>query len=225
VASIKQEQFVASLVATRYRSIAQDDYSTKDQVVATVLSRMADLDVRAASVLIDRIKAMPEDPDPDMPAPVAGAARKGVNGSTGKCSTCGHPVLKGEGYYFNHPTEYKVWLTHHKVGGCISAPVPATVAVTEGFYKVGDEIIMVYRTQNNHLAGKVLDGEKFRYQAGAVHSCAAGVRLSSAEAALWGKVHGRCIACRHALKDDTTGKSLDRGYGPVCAAKYGWDWG
>jgi hypothetical protein len=225
MASDKQVSFISSLVSERWQTIADGQPMSQSDVLQSVLQRLENLDTRATSVLIDRIKAMPRDPSPGMPPVVATAARSGVNGSAGKCSACGGPVLKGEGFYYSHPTEYKVWLTHHKVGECSTHVVLDAAPIEEGFYKVGDDIIMVYRTQNNRLAGKVLDGEKFRYQAGAVASCAAGTRLSSAEAALWGKVHGKCIACRRSLTDDGTGKSLDRGYGPVCAAKYGWDWG
>lgn len=40
-----------------------------------------------------------------------------------------------------------------------------------------------------------------------------------------GKKEGQCCFCARPLTDDTTGASIDRGYGPVCAKKWGLPWG
>lgn len=40
-------------------------------------------------------------------------------------------------------------------------------------------------------------------------------------AAAYGKLSGRCSFCRTRLTDDRTGSSVEVGYGPVCARRYG----
>ena len=41
----------------------------------------------------------------------------------------------------------------------------------------------------------------------------------------YGRESGRCCMCNHSLSDDADGKSIEMGYGPVCAKNYGLPWG
>lgn len=216
-----QVRFVTNLLERRVKSLGASDLTS---LVTDVLSKLDQMDTRAASVFIDRLKDVPEDPDPLMPTLVVNSPRKGVNSRTQACVSCRRAVPAGEGYYYKDGQDH--WQVIHKVGQCTDeGPSADRAPVTPGFYKVGDKIIMVYETRNHRLAGKLLVGESYQYTPGAVFECALGERLSAADAAAWGKLHKKCIVCRHSLEDDTDGKSLDRGYGPVCAKKNGWPWG
>lgn len=44
-------------------------------------------------------------------------------------------------------------------------------------------------------------------------------------AAQHGKATGQCCFCSRLLTDDRDGYSVDVGYGPVCASRYGLKWG
>lgn len=46
-----------------------------------------------------------------------------------------------------------------------------------------------------------------------------------AVAAGCGRHTGRCCFCSRELTDDSTGKSVEMGYGPVCAKRWGLPWG
>lgn len=211
-----QESFIASLLRDRLSTLG----------FPTVEAAMLALNLGAqtkgtASVLIDRLKGMPTDPDTSMPDVVAQATRKGKGNRPGTCSSCGHLVGQGAGYYYL--TNTGKWAVHHAVGECSTAPAPAPVQVTEGLYKAADgTIVLVYRTKNDRLAGKVKQGHSFRYQQGAIALAATGHPVTAEEAAAFGLTHGHCIACAHDLTDD---RSLIVGYGPVCAKRYGWPWG
>lgn len=41
----------------------------------------------------------------------------------------------------------------------------------------------------------------------------------------YGRDTGSCCFCNRSLTDDKSGKSVERGYGPVCATKHGLVWG
>lgn len=211
-----QANFIASLLSTRLATLG----------FATVADaeRALNLDQQTkgtASVLIERLKGMPTDPDPTMPDVVARATRKGTGNRAGNCATCGHLVSQGAGFYYL--LDNGKWAVHHKVGECSSAPVPAPVQVEEGLYMAQDgTVVLVYRTRNGRLAGKTKQGHSFKYQMGAVSLAATGHKVTAEEAATFGLTHGHCIACAHDLTDD---RSLTVGYGPVCAKRYGWPWG
>jgi hypothetical protein len=211
-----QQSFIAKLLTARLKTIGMS--SVTDALLAL---KVTALTKHQASELIERLKGMPEDKDESMPDVVDNAQRKGTGNRPGPCDTCGHPVQQDEGYYFLKMTGK--WAVHHKVGACSSAPVPAPVVVDEGLYRTNDgRTIMVYRTQNGRLAGKLLIGTKFQYQQGLVNLAGMGTKLTAEQAAEYGKLTGHCIACCRALTDD---RSVTVGYGPVCANRYGWPWG
>ena len=49
--------------------------------------------------------------------------------------------------------------------------------------------------------------------------------ITAEEAARWGHEHHRCVFCSTPLTDDGDNRSVQVGYGPICAAKYGLPWG
>jgi hypothetical protein len=212
--SVKQAEFIRSLLATRWQGLGASSLSEALTLVPTEGITKAD-----ASTLIERLRALPQDTDPDVPEIVANAPRHGVNSSPGTCAGCGHIVPAQGGYYFGSKGSWKV---HHKVGGCSEAPAPEPVDVKPGIYVTGDEYVLVYTTQNDRLAGKVLVGGKFRYRAGAVSIAQAGRPITAEEAAAFGHSTGTCIFCS---RDLTDGRSVDVGYGPTCASKNGLPWG
>lgn len=216
VVSDRQRSFIESLLSARLTTLG---FATlTDAATALNLDRLSGYD---ASTIINRLKAMPVDPDPNMPELVRNAARSGVGNRVGRCATCSHTVDPNTGYYFL--TASGSWAVHHKVNECSTGtPAPPAVIVTEGIYRAGDTIVLVYRTGNNRLAGKVWTGRSYQYRQGAVNIAAMGAKITAAEAAAFGATTGVCIACAKQLTD---GRSTEVGYGPVCAKKYGWPWG
>lgn len=73
------------------------------------------------------------------------------------------------------------------------------------------------------LYGKIWDGAGWEYAPNATRDL---VRTPTAEeAAAWGHEHGSCMFCSRSLEDDAEGRSVQVGYGPKCAKKYGLPWG
>jgi len=101
-------------------------------------------------------------------------------------------------------------------------PQPAAIVVEPGVYVVGDDIIRVYKTQAGHLAGKVWDGYRFVYMPGAQRRAAQGQPITAEHAGWFGRLHGICCFCAKDLTDD---RSIEVGYGPVCAKKHHLPWG
>jgi hypothetical protein len=99
-----------------------------------------------------------------------------------------------------------------------------TGEVPAGLYRLGDDIVKVYVTQNNRLGTKVLtitnEGKaSFVYTPGLMSRLQDGMRLTAEQARAFGRQYDLCVACGHYLEDD---RSLAAGYGPVCASKNGW---
>lgn len=212
-----QRSFITSLLTSRLTTLGMPDLATAE--VALNLDSMSKED---ASTIIGRLKAMPEDPDPRMPPIVARSSRHGTGNRLGPCVTCRHPVQPNTGYYFLDDTT-KAWKVVHAVGECnLDVIAPAPLVLKEGVYVVDGTFILVYRTRNGRLAGKVWNGRSFQYQQGAVSLASMGRFPTAEEAATFGLASGRCCACGHNLED---GRSTKVGYGPVCAGKYGWPWG
>ena len=213
--SYAQANFIRSLLSERLATLGM---STVDEAAAAI--NLSSLSKGDASTLITRLKAMAKDPDPTMPEVVGRSQRYGKGNRPGTCASCLHPVGKDAGWYYLASAGR--WAVHHNAGACPTGPAPQRVEVTEGLYGYNGQVILVYRTHNGRLAGKVHTGRSFRYQQGAVNLAAMGQRLTAAEAAAWGHAHGNCVACAKDLTDD---RSITVGYGPVCAKRYGWPWG
>jgi hypothetical protein len=241
--SVRQEEFITSLVKTRYNE--------SDQALIFQGLNFGDLTGGrngTASQLISKLLAMPAQGADKLPEALAGH-RSGVNSNPGACATCGHTVASQAGFYFGPFSVGNRWKTHHKDGECLSTPAPAPVVVEEGFYRVGDDIIQVYMTKNSRLAGKALSpAGKFEYRAGAVATAATGERITEVEVAAetcmrkygalpgsqelldmavrYGTESGECMFCANELTDPRSNPNQGgKGYGPVCAKKYSLPWG
>jgi len=100
-----------------------------------------------------------------------------------------------------------------------------TQAVTDGWYKVGDDIWKVQKARTgDHLYAKRLDPDtdesedRWVYTPGGLGIIArsGAVRLTIEEAAAFGHLYGVCCFCGRTLTDET---SIAEGIGPVCAAR------
>lgn len=77
-------------------------------------------------------------------------------------------------------------------------------------------VLCVLSRTSGHLIGKVWDGSRFQYERGALRSLVRALTMQEAEA--FGARHGVCACCGATLTDP---KSVERGIGPVCAARLG----
>lgn len=226
----KQASFIESLLSERLVTLGASDLN---EAVAKV--HLDSLTVADAKLIITRLLAMPKDPDPTMPEVVAKAGRSGINNRPGTCNTCQGLIDAGAGFYYLLSSGG--WGLSHKVGQCTEAPahVPL-VTLGEGFYVAEHDdgrtdVYKLYTTRNGHLAAKLLVEGGWEYRTGGVSVVRALVtggkarELTHEEAAAYGKLTGTCIACGLTLTDDGKNKSLEVGYGPICAKRYGWPWG
>jgi hypothetical protein len=106
------------------------------------------------------------------------------------------------------------------------APVaPAAQTFTQGqiVTNAAGQIVRVYQSKTGNLYGKIRDEYgTWEYVAGALKG---GRHLTADEAAAYGHAHDACVFCATPLSDDGPGKSVEVGYGPICAGKYGLPWG
>ena len=103
--------------------------------------------------------------------------------------------------------------------------------VTEGFYKLEDDIIKVVESRQGRLYGKKLelfyDEEShtkptkgvWEYVPGIMGKLTAEMKLSQDEAAEFGQLYGVCAICGTVLTNE---ESIERGIGPVCIKKVEW---
>lgn len=104
----------------------------------------------------------------------------------------------------------------------LAAGTPTTT-VEEGVYVLEDgTLITVYTTKRGFLAGKVWNGSAWEYTSGAQRRAADGRKITAEEAAAFGHATGCCVFCARDLTDD---RSVQVGYGPVCAQKHSLPWG
>lgn len=134
------------------------------------------------------------------------------------------------------------WAAAHLIDECPEAPAPAAARVQlaneDGIYRTDDGSIykvQVARQGSGRLYAKRLvvtacpgcdrcdqiDGQHrkghFTYAPGIVHTLTAEQRLSTDEAAKYGRLYSVCVCCGADLTDET---SIARGIGPICAGKY-----
>lgn len=99
-------------------------------------------------------------------------------------------------------------------------PKVAANPVTEpGMYVHPDgRIVRVQASRGDctRLYGKVLVDDQFEYAPSIVRDLTADMRMTSTEAALYGRRTGRCCVCAAELTDP---KSVERGIGPICAGR------
>lgn len=75
-----------------------------------------------------------------------------------------------------------------------------------------------------NLYAKVWNGAEWEYRGRAGLALIARP-LTADEAAKFGHRFGTCVFCAHHLSDDREGRSVEVGYGPVCARNHGLPWG
>jgi hypothetical protein len=103
--------------------------------------------------------------------------------------------------------------------------------VEPGLYENGTGIYKIKRSKGTHRlwAQKlvVLVGEdgkehpKWEYASGAVYALKVEDQMTGDQAAKFGHQFHQCIECHRPLEHP---ESVRRGYGPICADKYGWDY-
>lgn len=207
--SDKQLAYIRSLAAERTVALAERP---------DVLSRVVET-TRDASVMIDLLKALPRDPrpvDPDEQARIealrAAVARLSTQDARFALSLLSQYDERGS-------LSERQWPHVERLA---AGPAP-TVDLDEGVYVLDDgTMITVYRTKRGFLAGKVWDGSSWAYETGAQRRAGAGRKITADEAAAFGHATGCCVYCARDLTDD---RSVEVGYGPVCAAKHDLPWG
>lgn len=92
--------------------------------------------------------------------------------------------------------------------------------IPEGLYNVGDDIVLVRLGRNGRKYGSVLGADGFWvFTRGIMGRIDVDNRTTYAQAVEFGLRTGQCMICERHL---TNPKSIKRGIGPICAAKYGW---
>ena len=171
------------------------------------------------------------------PLTLTGANGVRTNRYGGKCSACGHNVAEGAGRIERNGNGK--WITFHLAGECPTEAPPAPAAradedgeaLTEGFYRATDG--GTWQVRNNKqgfpyaMAGIILPGVKpqWEYVRGGMRLLAGAHRLTADEAAAIGALTHHCVFCSRELTDDGEGRSVEVGYGPICARKHGLPWG
>jgi hypothetical protein len=124
--------------------------------------------------------------------------------------------------HVSHPREFSVHEMSNVIGVVLDMPKTAEEPEA-GVYRRNDgELFRVYfGQQSGHMLAKhirFLDGEvDYMYSGAARLVVKNAVRLSLEEVGQLGVASGSCLVCGRRLDDP---ESVDRGIGPVCAAKY-----
>ena len=125
-----------------------------------------------------------------------------------------------------------------QVGIAKKAAAPAQGPLTPGLYVVGPDgdwssfwLVRKSRGSDNvyamRLVAEPTEGTKLRwdYIKGGLSTVRRGRPATAAEAASLGHTTHHCCFCGLELTDDGDNKSIDVGYGPVCARKNNLPWG
>lgn len=99
---------------------------------------------------------------------------------------------------------------------------PKGEAITQGMYKVGDDIYKVKPTQAgklwaHKLTGSTEDGWEFQFAGNPSRFVKADQKMTLEEAKRFGQITGTCCVCSRMLTDE---HSIAEGIGPVCAEKF-----
>lgn len=107
-----------------------------------------------------------------------------------------------------------------------------TAPLAPGFYIMGNDVYKIQqsRQSTNRYAKKLVTGTdqngrprgSFVYAPGVVGTLTAAMAVTETQAAEFGHRFGFCIFCGIYLEDD---RSVQAGYGPVCARNRGLAWG
>lgn len=96
--------------------------------------------------------------------------------------------------------------------------MPDVNELAEGMYRLGDDIMKVYRTrETNMLVTKTLTEDGFEYTGRKpLRDLKPENRMTLDEAKAYGKVTGTCCVCAAKLTNE---KSINAGIGPVCGGR------
>ena len=104
-----------------------------------------------------------------------------------------------------------------------TTPAPARTKADEGFYMYEGQYVKVQANKSGTGSyAKVWEGGSWVYTPGLVYRLNETMKLTAEQAKQFGDDTHRCIYCSIALTDQ---RSIDAGYGPVCADNYGLPWG
>lgn len=142
----------------------------------------------------------------------------------GDCTRCHNYVEANGGERHNVNGR---WTVTHRQDECPEAAAPAVETdVTPGTYILGGTYVKVQKSrQSGKLYGKVHDGHGWNYAPGILRRAGEFRPLTAAEAAAFGHEFHACIFCSRSLSDDGPKRSVQVGYGPVCAEKNDLPWG
>lgn len=94
--------------------------------------------------------------------------------------------------------------------------VQANEGLTEGMYKVVDQVFKVKRSQAGYLYAMELTEEGFQFAKGAIRNIKPEHRMTLEEAKKYGRQTGMCCVCGRELTNET---SIREGIGPVCGGR------
>ena len=228
MATDKQAQFIMTLASERTVAVKDSPYIIN---AFQQYGEPINWPSHVASQAITLLKGMPKDPDPRMPAIVANSPRSGMNRYEKPCSTCGHPVPIGEGYYYL--TDTGGYASHHREGDCSDEPAPEPMKLDEGVYVLADgTFVVLTQTRDYGLVGSTWDntGGMFKRMRGGKRLVMSQGRPATEqefeqftrEVAEWGRTSAHCCFCSRPLTDP---RSESAGYGETCASRYGLPWG
>jgi len=215
--SIKQLQFIKSLCAQRTQALATERW-------AHLLASPLETSKQASNLIGTLMNQVPVDVDESpeylaLKAQVDGLRAVMATLPSGDRDFAESLVLQFDrkGRLSENQVPHVARLTERVATG-------STGEVPAGLYRLGDDIVKVYITQNNRLGTKVLtftdEGKaSFVYRSGLMSRLRADMRLTADEARAFGRQHSICCNCAQALDDD---RSIAAGYGPTCAQKNGW---
>ncbi len=203
-ATPKQIAYLTALATER----GLNDFEQRGIDLATTLKQ----DV---SDWIDQMLAMSK------PATAAPATRK-PNRYAARCINCGAQV-PAEGGYLAKDAAGK-WAAEHVA--CPAQPVaqaPAYEPQRGDVHVIDGEFYRVHVSQGSgRTYAARFDGHRFDYERGAITKVTADNKVTAAQAAEFGHMHGACVFCSRAID---TPESTAVGYGPVCAERHGLPWG
>lgn len=107
----------------------------------------------------------------------------------------------------------------------VAAPTGLTLEHGRVYVMEDGRYLKVAESKSGNLYGKVWTGDEWEYTTGILRRCGALRYPTADEAARWGHEHHACMFCGTNLRNDGPNKSVEVGYGPVCAEKYNLPWG
>lgn len=97
-----------------------------------------------------------------------------------------------------------------------AAPKKTGDGLTEGMYKLNDQIYKVRRSEAGYLYALLLTEDGFQFAKGAIRNIKPEHRMTLEEAKAYGRQTGTCCQCGRELTNET---SIREGIGPVCGGR------